>query len=435
MLSREENELVTRTGPGTAMGEVLRRYWIPAFLSSELPEPDCPPVRVGLLGEKLVGFRDSQGRVGLVEEFCPHRRASLWFGRNEEGGLRCVYHGWKFDVDGNCLDQMNEPEPFCQKIHLTAYPTVELGGVIWAYMGPQERMPAPPKFEWTQVPESHRHVSKVWEECNWLQALEGGIDTSHAPILHRAIRPNPNAPGIPVNGPFVRGKAPVLEVDRTDYGYRYVGIRPLDDDKTYVRSYHFVMPFTQIRPQQLGRALGRGLVRGDRDMIAGHMWVPIDDENCMVWNWMYSFGADPLTEEDRLERGTGNGPEHVEQSGEFRSFRNKRNDWMIDRQVQKTETFTGIDGINTQDRAIQEGMGRIVDRTKENLGPADRAIYATRRLLLRAVRTVKEGGDPPGTDASYYRARAIEKIFPRDLSWRDAVLPEMYVEEAPLAAK
>ena len=164
MLSPEDNELVTRIGPETPMGEVMRRYWIPALLTRELPEPDCPPVRVQLLGEKLVGFRDSAGRIGLVDEFCPHRRASLWFGRNEESGLRCVYHGWKFDVDGKCVEQMNEPEPFCSKVRLTAYPTVEMGGVIWAYMGPRDKMPAPPAFEWTQVPETHRHVSKVWEE-------------------------------------------------------------------------------------------------------------------------------------------------------------------------------------------------------------------------------------------------------------------------------
>jgi phthalate 4,5-dioxygenase oxygenase subunit len=431
MLTREENELVTRVGPGTPMGDVLRRYWIPAVMSRELPEADCPPVRVKLLGEKLVAFRDSQGRIGLVDEFCPHRRASLWFGRNEESGLRCIYHGWKFDVEGKCLEQMNEPEPFCHKVRLTAYPTTEIGGVIWAYMGPREKMPAPPAFEWTQVPATHRHVSKVWEECNWLQALEGGIDTSHAPILHRTITTNTSRPGIPVQGPFVRGRAPILEVDVTDYGYRYVGIRPLDEDKTYVRSYHFVMPFTQIRPQQLGRALGGG----DRTNIAGHIWVPIDDENCMVYNWMYSYGAEGLSEDDRMERGNGNGPDYVEQSGEFRSFRNARNDWMIDRRVQKYETFTGIDGINTQDRAVQEGMGPIVDRSKEHLGPADRAIIATRRLLLQAVKTVQEGGDPPGVDTSYYSARAIERIFPREMTWRETVLPEMYAEDMPVAAK
>src|SRR5437867_9612663 len=159
MLSIEENELLTRIGPDTPMGETLRRYWMPALLSWELGAPDCPPVRVKLLGEDLVAFRDSSGRVGLLGELCPHRRASLWLGRNEENGLRCAYHGWKYDVAGNCVDQMNEPEPFCHKIHLKAYPTVEMGGVIWAYMGPRERVPAPLGFEWTRAPESHRHVS------------------------------------------------------------------------------------------------------------------------------------------------------------------------------------------------------------------------------------------------------------------------------------
>ena len=430
MLSPEENKLATEIGKGTPMGATLRRYWVPALLGRELPAPDCPPVRVKLMGERLVAFRDSAGRVGLVEEFCPHRRASLWFGRNEEGGLRCVYHGWKFDVEGTCLEQMNEPEPFCHKVHLAAYPTVEMGDVIWVYLGPREKMPPPPKFEWTQVPASHRHVSKVWEECNWLQALEGGIDTSHAPILHRTITPSTARPGIPVQGPFVRGKAPTLEVDVTDYGYRYVGIRPLDADQTYVRSYHFVMPFHQIRPQQLGRGIGGR----DRPMIAGHIWVPIDDENCMVYNWMYSFGEEGLSHEDRMERGNGNGPDYVEQAGEFRSFRNRHNNWMIDRQVQKSETFTGIEGINTQDRAVQEGMGPIVDRSKEHLGPADRAIIATRRLLLQAAKTVAEGGSPPGVDDSYYSARAIEKIFPNTATWRETVLPDMYAGEAFLAA-
>lgn len=427
MLTREENELVTMTGAGTPMGDVIRRYWIPALLSRELSEPDCPPVRVQLLGERLVGFRDTAGRLGLVDEFCPHRRASLWLGRNEEQGLRCAYHGWKFDVGGRCVDQMNEPEQFCQKISLKAYPTVEMGGVIWAYMGPHENIPAPPRFEWTQVAESHRHVSKVWEECNWLQALEGGIDTSHAPILHRNIAANATRPGIPLLGPFVRGGKPILEVDVTDYGYRYVGIRPLGDDQTYVRAYHYVMPFTQIRPQQIGRRRDGG----DRPLIAGHMWVPIDDANCMVWNWMYSFGDEPLTDEDRLERGNGNGPDHVDQQS-FRSIRNKQNNWRIDRQVQKTETFTGIEGINTQDRAVQESMGPVVDRSQEHLGPADRAVIAARRLLLQAIKTVEDGGDPPGVGTSYYQARGMEKIFPRTSTWRETVLPEMYADDKSL---
>src|SRR5512138_506660 len=228
MLTHEENELITRISPGTPMGDTLRRYWIPALLAWELPGPDCPPVRVKLLGEDLVAFRDTDGRIGLLEELCPHRRASLFFGRNEECGLRCVYHGWKFDVSGRCVDMMNEPEElsFKHKIRQPSYPTVELGGLVWTYMGPPDREPPLPKFAWTQSPATHRHVSKVIEECNWLQALEGGIDTSHAPILHRLITTSSKRGGISPASAFVRGKAPKLVVDLTDWGYQYSGLRP-----------------------------------------------------------------------------------------------------------------------------------------------------------------------------------------------------------------
>ncbi len=187
MLSQEENELVTRVGPGMPLGQVMRRYWVPVALSRELPEPDCAPVRVRVLGERLVAFRDSDRRLGLLQEHCAHRRASLFLGRNEEGGLRCAYHGWKYDVDGNCLDMPTEPpeSTYRHRMQLTAYPTAELGDVVWAYMGPPEKQPPLPTFEWTQVPQTHRYVSKTWEECNWLQALEGGIDSIHASFLHR----------------------------------------------------------------------------------------------------------------------------------------------------------------------------------------------------------------------------------------------------------
>ena len=250
MLPYEENELLTRTGPETPMGDTLRRYWIPALLTWELAQPDGPPVRCKLLGESLVAFRDTEGRIGLLDEFCPHRRVSLFFGRNEACGLRCVYHGWKFDVEGRCVDMMNEPEAlqFKDKIRQLAYPTVEFGGVIWTYMGPRDAMPPPPKFEWTQVPESHRHVSKVRQECNWLQALEGGIDTSHVPILHRTFNTNSSSPGYTPETPWVRVTAPRIDVDLTDYGHCYVGTWPLNDQEQHIRAYHFVMPFHQLRP-------------------------------------------------------------------------------------------------------------------------------------------------------------------------------------------
>ena len=417
MLSKQDNELLTRVGPGTPMGDVMRRYWMPALLSWELPNPDCAPVRVKLLGENLVAFRDTDGKVGIIDELCPHRCASLWLGRNEEGGLRCIYHGWKFDVDGNCVDQMNEPEQFNTKIKATAYQTFEQGGVIWTFMGPAEMTPPAPEFEYTTVDEGHRTVSKVLEECNWLQALEGGIDSSHAPILHRSFG---ETGGIPSSSAFVQGSAPVLEVDVTDYGYRYTGVRQLGTDEQYVRGYHFVMPFTQFRP---GQSVGRGT---ERPVVSGHHWVPIDDDTCMVWNWHYSYGDYELSEQERSMDSSGNGPRHVDIHNGFRAVGNRRNGWLIDRDVQKTQTYSGIDGVNAQDRAVQESMGPVVDRSREHLGPADRAIIAARKLLIEAVRTVQEGAPPRGAGDSYYNVRATEKIFARELAWRDVMLPEMY---------
>ena len=425
MLTREDNEILTRTNQGTLMGEALRRYWIPTCLVSEIPEPDCPPVRVKLMGEDLVAFRDTEGRIGLVDEFCPHRRTSLWLGRNEECGLRCVYHGWKFDVDGKCVDMMNEPtaSKLKDEVSITAYSTIEMGGVVWAYMGPKGRAPELPKFEWTQVPDNFRLVTKNRQECNWLQALEGGIDTAHAPILHRLISEKTNRGGLGAGTDLVRAKPPTLEVDITDYGYRYVGVRDLDEDSSFVRTYHYIMPFHQIRPQQFRFRGG-----SSENVIAGHIWVPMDDENTMVYHFFYDpeVTNEPLTDEDRRDTGAGNEPEDVDPANNYRPIRNKDNQWLIDRQVQKYETFTGIEGINTQDQAIQESMGPIVDRSGENLANSDMAIVIARRMLLDAASTVADGGDPPGTGDSYYNVRAIDAILPNDVDWRESLDGQMY---------
>jgi phenylpropionate dioxygenase-like ring-hydroxylating dioxygenase large terminal subunit len=419
MLSRDENELITRVAPGTKMGQAMRRYWLPALLAREIADPDGAPVRVRLLGEDLLAFRDSAGRIGLVEEHCPHRRASLFFGRNEECGLRCVYHGWKFDVAGACVDMMNEPEEndFRHKVRLTAYPTSELGGIVWAYLGPAACIPPLPKFAWTAAPETNLHVTKVIQECNWLQGLEGGIDTSHAPIMHRLLSETSTRGGFKPSNPFVRGKPPKLVVDITDYGYQYAGIRPLGDAELHIRTYHFILPFHQIRPSRSETGVA---------MVAGHCWVPIDDETTMVYNWAYS-PTEPLGEIDRQERGLGNGPVHVDPNT-FRSRANRANNYLLDRAVQRDESYTGIDGINVQDRAIQESMGRIVDRSKEHLGPADKAIIQARKLLRQAVNTVAAGGTPDGTGTSYYSLLAHEAVLPIGADWREQVTPEMRTE-------
>jgi len=410
MLTKEMNDLLTKTGPGTPMGELMRRYWMPAALSSELPEPDCPPVRVKLLGENLVAFRDTEGKIGLLEEFCAHRGASLFLGRNEECGLRCVYHGWKYDSDGRCVDMPNEPvdSQFKDKIHLKAYPTLELGDVVWAYMGPKEKIPPPPTFEWTAVSNKHRCVSKTWQECNWLQALEGGIDTTHGAFLHRAISSETNRPGINPQDIRVRHLVPQQEIELTDYGFLYASIRSLGEKGTFFRTYHYALPIYQF-----------WAIVNDSRSSASNIWVPMDDENCMVYSLMYRHGGGPFTADEKVEFDRRNGRERLD--ADFRKIRNKDNGWMIDRAAQKRETFTGIEGINLQDHAVQESMGPIVDRTREHLVASDKAIVTARHLLMHAVKKLEQREDPPNIWPSAGRIRAIHGTIPAGIHWRDAL--------------
>jgi phthalate 4,5-dioxygenase len=413
MLTREDNERLVRVGRGTPAGELFRRYWQPACLSTEVAEPDGAPVRVRLLGEDLVAFRDTNGRVGLVDAYCPHRRAPLFFGRNEECGLRCVYHGWKFDVDGACVDLPSEPEgsPMKAGIKIKHYPTIERAGIIWAYLGPEDRLPAPPDYEWTRAPATHAYISKTYEACNYLQALEGGLDTAHSSYLHNLNLDNKSLPR-------QRDRAPQLDVIRGDYGYSYVSTRKLGEDGSYVRVYQYVMPFQQMRG-------GINGVRGRNDVpkLDGHLWVPIDDEQTNVYNWCYSSDpAFPISAEqaEAQEHESGRGKDDLV-PGTFKLKRNPSNDYLIDRQIQKTQTFTGIDGINTQDFAIQEGMGPIVDRSQEYLGTTDRAIVTLRRMLLDATHAVERGETPPGLDPkTHAHIRPYDGIVPPGADWRQA---------------
>jgi len=395
------------------MGKVFRRYWLPAALSTELPEPDGAPVRVRILGEDLVAFRATDGEVGLVSAYCPHRRAPLFFGRNEEQGLRCVYHGWKFDTTGACVDMPSEPPDslFKSKVTVESYPTYEAGGIIWTYMGPAGTAPEPPGYELLRVPATHRFVSKTFEYANFAQALEGGLDTAHSSFLHNMNLGDKS---------FLRNAdtAPRLEVERTDYGFRYAGIRAVGSED-YVRVYHYIMPTTQLR----------GFVSGNQGKnhlptIHGHFWIPIDDETTSVYNFMYSFYPEqPLSLEYAIQRETdaGRGPDDLI-PGTFKLKQNLANDYFIDRHVQKTQTFTGIPGINTQDIALQEGMGSIVDRSKEHLGTTDRAIIVTRQLLLEAADEVEKDGEPRARDPQTYAGvRAADRLIPSGTRWQDAL--------------
>ena len=413
MLSREDNELVTRVGSGTPMGDMIRRYWLPALLSSEIAATDGPPVRVRLAGERLIVFRATDGRIGLLEEFCAHRRVSLFLGRNEQCGLRCVYHGWKYDVTGQCVEMPTEPagSPFMSKIRLQSYPTVEQGGVIWAYLG-EGQPPSPPSFEWTRLASAQRVVTRTWQECNWLQALEGGIDAAHASALHSLVDPKTKHPGL---GGLWTIPVPIRdEVELTSYGHVYASTRPFGEAKNWIRVYHWVMPFHTFFPFELG---GDG--RTMMPIINGHIFVPMDDENTMVYNWIGKYGDEPFTaaERDRLEWSRGRPPGDVEAN--FRKRRNKDVDWLIDRGVQKSETYSGIEGINNQDHAVQESMGPIVDRSRENLGTTDAAVIMTRRLLLRALK--QNDADPPGVKPTYYNIRAIERVVSDGTRWQSAL--------------
>ena len=415
MLRREDNELVTRVGPGTPMGLTLRRYWMPALLSSELPHADSDPLRVRLLGEDLVAFRDSNGSVGLIQNNCPHRGASLFFGRNEEGGIRCVYHGWKFDVSGQCLDMPAESD-FRSKVAARAYPTTEKAGVVWTYMGPPERQPPVPDLEWMRAPAGYCWISRTHQSCNYLQAMEGGLDTSHSSFLHREFTPDG------LTNPRARSTAPRLEVLNTDYGYMYASIRHLPDDKqNYVRVYHYVMPFYQLRAGGSPKSLGN---------TDGHMWVPIDDVTCWTYNFHFSH-AGPLAYEEwqRVEHQMGRGLAEDYTPGTFKLKANATNDYALSRERQRTVNYTGIQGTNTQDFAVQESMGAIYDRTQEHLGSADTAIIQMRRLLLEAVRDVAEGRDPIGSRGQGSNVRPAQMYLPDDARWSETQLKDALVAQ------
>jgi phthalate 4,5-dioxygenase len=413
MLRQEENERLVRVGAGTPMGELLRRYWQPALLSEEVAERDGPPMRVRLLGEDLVAFRATDGRVGLLEAYCRHRRAPLFFGRNEECGLRCVYHGWKFDVDGACVDLPSEPagSPLQAGAAIKAYPTVERGGVVWAYLGPKALRPPAPDYEWTRAPATHRALSKTLQSSNFLQGLEGGLDTAHVSYLHN------NRMGDRGNL-FTRDGAPRIDVFETDFGYSYTGTRRIDEARNWVRLYHYIMPSQQTRPNAMpsGTASNSHIPKWD-----GHIWVPIDDGETWVYNFMCGFDEkSPLDPErvEQMEVGFGRGKDDYV-PGTHRLKAGRANDYFIDRAVQKTTSFTGIKGINTQDMAVQEGMGPVVDRSREYLATSDRAILVLRKVLLDAMRAVERGENPPGIDPATHRdVRPHDGLVPVGSDWR-----------------
>ena len=401
MLTQEMNEFLTRTGSRTPMGELFRRYWIPALLDWELTERDGPPVRVKLLGEKLIAFRDSEGRIGIIDEFCAHRGVSLWFGRNEECGLRCSYHGWKYDVNGQCVDLPSEPgERVRSRIRLKSYPCVERGGVIWTYMGPPEEKPPLPSFEWLHLPASHRVITKRWQESNYLQALEGGIDSSHVSFLHRGDLASDPFHRNTAGAKFAKSTKTTFDILDAPGGLIIGARRDADAGNCYWRITQWIMPWYTLIPPYAGNALN------------GHAWVPMDDENCMARSMTF-HPTQPIPEEHVALIKDGNGVHAELIPGTFRPVANRTNDYLMDRAKQKSgHHYNGVKGLAMQDASIQESIGPIADRTKEHLMATDRAIVAARQRLIKAGEEVQKGGKAPALSPEAQLVRSASFVIP-----------------------
>ncbi|MPZ15669.1 MAG: Rieske 2Fe-2S domain-containing protein [Chloroflexi bacterium] len=410
MLTKDDAELLMRVGPGTPMGSLIRRTWIPACLSEELPEPDGDPIRVRLLGEDFVGFRDSDGRVGVMEEHCPHRGASLFFGRNEAGGLRCLYHGWKMDVHGTVLETPCEPAESRMRFHVkhAAYPVVEQGDVVWTYLGPPDKQPPFPNFWWTTVPPENRCVGKIDYACNYLQAIEGAIEHIHGDVLHSGHDlmhwSEEQIHKLDAAYYGFRPTARHYENCDTPYGFRFAGIKPADGDQKSVNVTPFVVPFHVL--------------------LAGspHMFVPMDDEH----TWYFDVRAGTRRTVDRAqalsERGEVVG---VDVTPDRRKIRTLQNNYLQDRRAMRERqahwSFSGIPwGKPHQDMAMIESMGPRTDWSKEHLGMADVVVAHMRQRMLAAVRRFIDDGELAEADPSipFDRIRGEGKVMPADAPWQ-----------------
>ena len=427
MLSKEDNEILTQTGPGTPMGELFRRFWMPALISDELPHPDCAPMRIKLLGEDLVAFRDTQGRVGVVDAYCPHRRSRLFFGRNEESGLRCIYHGWKFDVAGDCVDMPSEPpeSSFKDKVHIKAYPTREWGGVIWAYLGPADRMPDLPLFEWCQVPPTHRTVSRWMQECNYFQGMEGEMDSTHAYFLHQWF----DGRQLATSGPGgARGGG--AGGGRPNFGFNSVQVPPRETEFGLIRSSHSDEA-EGLRRWRIDRWMLPifSLVSAASYPVGGRCYVPIDDEHVTVFQYV-SHPERPLTA-DELGRLRPNTPDEKKYTPSlarcafhlpggyvvdtWRDQLNLQNDYLQDREFQRTRNMSGVPSQRTQDTVMVErqGEGPIVDRSLERLGATDAPIIKMRQILVQAARDLERGIEPHNArHPESFSVVAIEVVSP-----------------------
>jgi phthalate 4,5-dioxygenase oxygenase subunit len=419
MLSSKDNDLLCKVGAGTPMGELMRRYWMPVLYGHELP-PDGQPQRVRVLGEDLIAWRDSSGTPSFIEEHCPHRGVSLYFGRNEEGGLRCAYHGWKFDAGGRCVEMPNEPAEsnFRGKVKATAYRGADFGGIVWAYMGPNQADPPDvPQFEWGAVPEEQLvHGHRLIYECNWMQALEGELDSTHVYFLHARL----NRDDSPKYGLYLEERRAKFHVVNTDVGITYGAERREGNAHIYWRTTHFLFPIYGMWPGA-----------SDDGTTPLSIYLPVDDHTTLhfglVWHPAKAllgerYPKDQFAEEPGAH-GPGVGPMLPEQKGKFFAnawpVANPRNDFLMDVDVKKENSTTGIPTVRLQDSAVIWSMGSVMDRTKEHLGTADATVIKVRRSLLAAVTALRDHGTvPPGVERpELYRVRSCATVLPVGQDW------------------
>jgi phenylpropionate dioxygenase-like ring-hydroxylating dioxygenase large terminal subunit len=408
MLSSADNQLLTQVGPGTAVGELFRRFWIPALLADELPGPDCEPLRLRLLGEDLIAFKDTNSRVAIVDAFCPHRSAPLFFGRNEECGLRCVYHGWKFDVHGNCVEMPNctEGESFKEHVKLTSYPVADKAGMIWVFMGPRERIPPLPGFEWLDVPSNQRYVFKYFMDCNYLQTLENEFDTTHSSFLHTTLDGNVNNPINRITGQSFVNRRRMLDYSKisivdTDFGSAMVTQQdPTPDGKD---AYTLGIPYWMPSFSAAGALSAPGV-------FPVNMKIPVDDTHSVFFRFKWS--RQPLSEKVLHDMKYGNYEFPVVVPGTYTSQANKGNDYQIDRVRQRYFNYTGIVNTPVQDFAMVENQrGSVTDRTRETLVSSDKYLIHIRRRLMSAAIGLQQGQEPQEPwhpEAYQLRTRRIE---------------------------
>ena len=418
MLSAADNEILVRTNAGTPMGEYFRRYWLPVALSKEMPAPDSPPIRVKVMGEELVAFRDTNGRVGLIESRCAHRGTSLFFGRNEECGLRCVHHGWKYDVEGKCVDMPNvEPDAGMRgKISIKAYLTREFGEMVWAYLGPREVMPELPQLEHGMLSAPHCYVTKRLQQCNWAQSMDGAVDTAHFSFLHMPAPKQVSNVNATVAADERRIRwlrsdpMPRFTILDHDVGFVVGGARRADGKDLYWRITQFMLPTHSITPSAM-----------PGEVYYGYTWVPVDDESC--WIYIYGWHPDrPITVEERARFDKGGYGQFAELGPGYVPLRNRSNDYLIDREEQKKVSFTGVRGIAEQDTMAQESQGPIADRTKEHLTATDVGVVHFRRLMLKEAKNLRDGKEPPAAQhPEGYRLRSGGAVLSGELSFEEVM--------------